>query len=98
MSHNTRLALSDSLSQEQKIEAFFDAVNQRMVVAIAVSPSFFEALKAKAGEFIKSGADDSVADTAKELTFDGVQLFIKNMRDDFRLINSEEEFDHFVKE
>lgn len=92
------LSLSESLSQEQQIEAFFTALNERLVVAIVVRPSFFEALKEKASEFIKSNSDASVADTANELTFDGVQLFIKNMRDDFRIINSEEEFNIFIKE
>lgn len=92
------LNISESLTQEQKIEAYFDAANQKLVVALAVNPKFFEELKSQVGELIKSNSDATFADNAKELTFDGIQLFIKDMRDDFKLINSEEEFNIVVKE
>jgi len=41
------LNLSESLTQEQQVEAYFDTVNQRLVVALAVNPKFFEELKFK---------------------------------------------------
>jgi hypothetical protein len=36
------LNLSESLTQEQEVEAYFDAVNQKLVIALAVNPKFFE--------------------------------------------------------
>lgn len=92
------LNLSESLTQEQKAEAYFDTTNQKLVVALAVNPKFFEELSAQLGEFIKSNPDALFADNARALTFDGIQLFIKDMRDDFKIINSEDEFKMIVKE
>lgn len=92
------LNLSESLTQEQQVEAYFDTVNQKLVVALAVNPKFFEELKAQVGELIQSNPDALFADNARALTLDGIQLFIKDMRDDFKIINSEEEFKIVVKE
>lgn len=92
------LNLSESLVQEQNIEAYFDAANQKLVVALAVNPKFFEALKAQVGELIKSSPDAAFADDARELTFNGIQLFIKDMGDDFKIINSEDEFNIIIRE
>lgn len=92
------LNLSESLTQEQKAEAYFDTTNQKLVVALAVNPKFFEELSAQLGEFIKSNPDALFADNARALTLDGIQLFIKDMRDDFKIINSEDEFKMVVKE
>lgn len=92
------LKLSEQLTEEQKIEAYFDEVNRRLVVALAFSPAFFEAIKKQAGELLYASPDSPFADTANALTFNGVQLFIKQMGDDFKIINSEEEFNLLIKE
>jgi hypothetical protein len=92
------LSVDASLTEDQKIEAYYDTVNHRLVVAVVVSPKFFEAIQKQASELIKYSPDDAlIADNTPKLTIDGVQLFIKNMRDDFKLINSEEEFNLIVK-
>jgi hypothetical protein len=91
------LNLSQTLTQHQKVEAYFDSVNNQIVIALVVNPAFYDELKKEAGSLIKSSDDAIFADSAKALTFDGVQLFIKDMKDDFKLIQSEEEFKIIVQ-
>ncbi|MDW8466347.1 MAG: hypothetical protein RML35_09290 [Chloroherpetonaceae bacterium] len=92
------LKLSEQLTEEQKIEAYFNEVNRRLVVAIALSPAFFDAIQQQASELLRTSSESPFADDAETLTFDGVQVFIKQMGDDFKIINSEEEFNLLIKE
>ncbi|ACF13428.1 hypothetical protein Ctha_0963 [Chloroherpeton thalassium ATCC 35110] len=92
------LSLSNSMNMDDKIELFFDAINEQAVVAVVVNPDFFEEIKQQACDGFSYEGQSLIVDTADAITFQGVRVFVKSMRDEFKIINTEEEFDLFVSE
>jgi len=92
------ISLTGSMGMDNKVELFFDALNEQAVVAVVINPDFFEEIKSQASEHFSYAGQSIIADSAESMTFQGVQVFVKPMRDEFKVINTEREFDLFVAE
>jgi hypothetical protein len=90
--------MSDSMSMDDKVELFFDTINEQVAVAILVNPDFFEVLKEQNHGDLTIDGDSAYAENADAITLDGVRVFVKHMRDEFKVINTEDEFNLFVKD
>lgn len=92
------LFMSDSMSMDEKVELFFDAINEQVIVALLINPEFFEVLKESTNGNLSIESETGLAEHAEFITLDGVRVFIKDMRDEFKIINSEDEFNIFIKD
>ncbi len=90
--------MSDSMSMDDKVELFFDAINEQVVVAILVNPDFFEILKLQSEDNLSIESQTGFAENAEVITLNGVRVFVKPMRDEFKIINTEDEFNIFIKD